>query len=142
GPVYQAGTLSGNPLAVAAGIKTLEIIRRPGFYDRLESLSAQLATGFAREASRTGVPLTINRVGSMLTAFFAVGPVTDYQSAKQSDTKRFGAFFRGLLDRGVYWPPSQFEAAFVSAAHTPEDVARTLEAVGEALGGVAAEAAV
>ena len=133
GPVYQAGTLSGNPLAVAAGIKTLEVIRRPGFYERLESLTATLVAGLAHEAAEAGVPLTINRVGSMFTAFFTSTPVIDYASARRSDTKAFGCFFRALLDRGVYFPPSQFEAAFVSGAHSTEDVARTVEVAREAL---------
>jgi len=128
GPVYQAGTLSGNPLAVAAGIKTLELLRRPGFYERLSAVSEELTAGLASEAARAGVVLTLNRVGSMFTAFFSPEPVTDYASARKSDTAAFGRFFRTLLDRGVYFPPSQFEAAFVSAAHTAEDVALTLAA--------------
>jgi glutamate-1-semialdehyde 2,1-aminomutase len=133
GPVYQAGTLSGNPLAVAAGSKTLEIIGRPGFYERLEALSAKLERGLVSEARRAGVPLTVNRVGSMLTAFFTARPVTDYASAKESDTKAFGRFFGSLLEQGVYFPPSQFEAAFVSAAHTEQDIAETVEVAGRAL---------
>jgi glutamate-1-semialdehyde 2,1-aminomutase len=132
GPVYQAGTLSGNPLAVAAGSKTLEIIARPGFYEQLELRSARLAAGFEREALAAGIPLTLNRVGSMLTPFFAPGPVTDYASALRSDTARFGQFFRVLLERGIYWPPSQFESALVSAAHSDADVDCTLAAVSEA----------
>ena len=128
GPVYQAGTLSGNPLAVAAGLKTLEILRRPGFYEQLEQMSARLASGLAAEAHRAQVPLTLNRVGSMLTAFFTPGPVTDYSSAKRSDTAAFGRFFRGLLENGVYLPPAQFEAAFVSVAHTEADIQETVEA--------------
>ncbi len=133
GPVYQAGTLSGNPLAVAAGLKTLEVIRRPGFYERLEGLSARLASGLADAASKAGVPLTVNRVGSMFTAFFTSEAVTDYASAKKSDTVRFARFFRALLDRGVYFPPSQFEAGFVSAAHSDSDVDHTLWATSAAL---------
>lgn len=128
GPVYQAGTLSGNPLAVGAGLKTLEIIRRPGFYKKLETVSAQLAQGLSAKAQEANVPLTINRVGSMFTAFFTSSPVTDYSSARQSNTEAFGRFFRAMLERGVYLPPSQFEAAFVSAAHSEGDVAETLEA--------------
>src|SRR5205085_832040 len=111
GPVYQAGTLSGNPLAVAAGLKTLEILRRPDVYARLERLSAQLAAGLIAEARRPGVTVTVNRVGSMLTAFFAPGPITDYRSAKTSNTSSFGRFFHSLLESGVYLPPAQFEAA-------------------------------
>jgi glutamate-1-semialdehyde 2,1-aminomutase len=133
GPVYQAGTLSGNPLAVAAGAKTLEILERPGFYERLEAISAQLERGLIGEAQRAGVPLTVNRVGSMLTVFLNAGPVTDYASAKKSDTAAFGRFFGSLLEQGVYFPPSQFEAAFVSAAHTEQDIAETVEAAGRAL---------
>ncbi len=135
GPVYQAGTLSGNPLAVAAGIKTLELLRRPGFYERLNAVSEELIAGLAAEAARARVALTINRAGSMFTAFFSPEPVTDYASARKSDTAAFARFFRTLLDRGVYFPPSQFEAAFVSAAHTAEDVALTLDAARRAFAG-------
>jgi len=133
GPVYQAGTLSGNPLAVAAGSKTLEIIARPGFYARLERLSARLAAGLERAAQSAGIELTVNRVGSMLTPFFAPGPVKDYASARRADTARFGRFFRALLEGGVYWPPSQFECAMVSAAHTESDIDHTVSVAREAL---------
>ncbi|HEY6291690.1 MAG TPA: glutamate-1-semialdehyde 2,1-aminomutase [Terriglobia bacterium] len=133
GPVYQAGTLSGNPLAVAAGSKTLEIIARPGFYERLEILGQRLEAGLANGARAGGVPLTVNRVGSMLTAFFTRAPVEDYGSALCADTARFGRFFRALLERGVYWPPSQFESTLFSAAHTEADVDRTVAAVAAAL---------
>jgi glutamate-1-semialdehyde 2,1-aminomutase len=129
GPVYQAGTLSGNPLAVAAGSKTLGIIARPAFYERLESLSSRLAAGLERAAQIAGIDLTVNRVGSMLTPFFAPGPITDYASARGADTARFGRFFRAMLERGVYWPPSQFECALVSAAHTESDIDCTTAAV-------------
>ena len=132
GPVYQAGTLSGNPLAVAAGLKALEILRRPGVYERLEKLSEKLSSGLKSEAARAGVPLTVNRMGSMFTAFFTAQPVVDYASAKKCDTVAFGRFFRSLLDHGVYFPPSQFEAAFVSAAHTEDDIAQTIRAAAEA----------
>ena len=128
GPVYQAGTLSGNPLAVAAGLKTLEILRRPGTYPRLEMISSQLASGLAAAAAKAGVSLTANRAGSMFTCFFTRDTVTDYASAKKSDTSKFARFFRTLLERGVYFPPSQFEAAFVSTAHSEGDVTMTLEA--------------
>lgn len=134
GPVYQAGTLSGNPLAVAAGLKTLEILRRPGTYDRLEVISRKLAEGLASAAAKAGVPLTVNRVGSMFTCFFTSDPVTDYASAKRSDTTRFGRFFRSLLERGVYFPPSQFEAAFVSTVHSEADVSATVAAAAESFG--------
>ena len=133
GPVYQAGTLSGNPLAVAAGLNTLEIIARPGFYEALEQRAARLACGLERESKTAGTPLTVNRAGSMLTPFFTPGPVVDYASALQADTARFGRFFRALLERGVYWPPSQFESALVSGAHSDADVNRTIAAAAEAL---------
>ncbi len=132
GPVYQAGTLSGNPLAVTAGLKTLEILRRPGAYERLEGVSSHLAGGLATAAAKAGVPLTVNRVGSMFTCFFTNDSVADYASAKKADTARFARFFRSLLGRGVYFPPSQFEAAFVSTAHHESDVARTVEAATKA----------
>jgi len=132
GPVYQAGTLSGNPLAVTAGLKTLEILRRPGTYERLEGVSNQLAGGLATAAAKAGVPLTVNRVGSMFTCFFTNESVADYASAKKADTSRFARFFRSLLGRGVYFTPSQFEAAFVSTAHHESDVATTVEAAAKA----------
>jgi glutamate-1-semialdehyde 2,1-aminomutase len=132
GRVYQAGTLSGNPLAVVAGLKTLEVIRRPKFYDGLEAISAKLAFGLLDAAKRVGVPLVVNRVGSMFTAFFTSQDVTDYASAKKSDTACYAHFFRALLARGVYFPPSQFEAAFVSAAHSDADIEQTLETAGAA----------
>ncbi len=133
GPVYQAGTLSGNPLAVTAGLKTLEVLRRPGAYERLEAVSRTLTGGLEQQATRAGVPIRIQRVGSMFTVFFTAAAVTDYASAKASDTARFARFFRALLDRGIYFPPSQFEAAFVSLAHSDADVARTVEAASGAL---------
>jgi glutamate-1-semialdehyde 2,1-aminomutase len=126
GPIYQAGTLSGNPLAVAAGLAMLRHLKaNPQVYTRLEACGAKLAA-----AAPPGV--TVNRVGSMFTFFFAPQPVTDWESAKQSDTDRFARFFRAMLDRGVYLAPSQFEAAFVSAAHTDEDIDRTIHAAREA----------
>jgi glutamate-1-semialdehyde 2,1-aminomutase len=119
GPVYQAGTLSGNPIAVSAGLAMLRHIRsNPGIYAQLESRAGRLA-------SSVPVGLTVNRVGSMFTVFFTDQPVTDYESAKRSDTARFGRYFRLMLERGVYLAPSQFEAAFVSASHTEEDISRT-----------------
>jgi glutamate-1-semialdehyde 2,1-aminomutase len=123
GPVYQAGTLSGNPLAVAAGLAMLRHLKaHPEIYASLEIKGAQLAA-----AAPKGV--TVNRAGSMFTFFFNAGRVTDYESARRSDTARFAGFFRHMLERGVYLPPSQFEAAFISAAHTPEDIARTADAL-------------
>ncbi len=127
GAVYQAGTLSGNPLAVAAGVKTLELLRRPGAYERLETLGAKLADGLAREAARAGVPWSVNRVGSMLTGFFTEGPVRDYVSAKRSDTEAFARFFRAMLSGGVYLAPSQFELTFVSLAHGEEEIDEALQ---------------
>lgn len=122
GPVYQAGTLSGNPVAMAAGLKCLEILARPGTYERLAHLGTRLANGLAEAAAASRVPATVNRIGSMVTLFFTKGPVTDYASAKTSDTSRFGTFFRKMRERGVFLPPAQFEAMFVSLAHTDEDV--------------------
>jgi glutamate-1-semialdehyde 2,1-aminomutase len=133
GPVYQAGTLSGNPLAMTAGIETLKVLRQGDVYAEIERKSARLEEGIAAAVSRAGVPVYISRVGSLLTAFFTAGPVTEYESARSADTKRFGQFFRGLLERGVYWPPSQFEAAFVSLAHSDDDIEATIEALGQAL---------
>jgi glutamate-1-semialdehyde 2,1-aminomutase len=125
GPVYQAGTLSGNPLAVAAGLAMLRHLKaHPEIYDQLEASAAELCAD-----PPPGV--TVNRVGSMFTFFFAEGPITDYESAKRSDTMRFGRFFRAMLERGVYLAPSQFEAAFVSAAHSKEDIRRTAAAARE-----------
>jgi glutamate-1-semialdehyde 2,1-aminomutase len=141
GPVYQAGTLSGNPLAVAAGLKTLEVLRRPGTYARLEATSGTLASGLAAAAAKAGVPLTVQRVGSMFTCFFTNQPVTDYASAKTSDAGKFARFFRSLLECGVYFPPSQFEAAFVSTAHTEADVVSTVEAAAKAFAAIQANEA-
>ena len=127
GAIYQAGTLSGNPMAMAAGFATLELMT-PAAYEKLESSSARLADGLVREAAAAKVPVQVNRVGSMLTVFFSKSPVFDAASARGSDTKRFGAFFHALLENGVYFPPSQFEAAFLSTAHTDDDIERTLGA--------------
>ncbi len=128
GPVYQAGTLSGNPLAVTAGIATLRLLRQAGTYAKLEERSTKLAEGLRQAAQKAGVAATVNQVGSMFTLFFTPQRVTNWDTAKAADTPRFGRFFRAMLERGVYWPPSQFEAAFVSLAHTDEDFARTIAA--------------
>ena len=128
GPVYQAGTLSGNPLAVTAGIETLKRLKKPGVYEQLEERSAMLAEGLGQAAKKAGVPLTQTRVGSMMGAFFAPGPVVDWGSAKKSDTKVYAKFFHQMLDAGFYFAPSQFEAAFMSLAHTPRDIERTIKA--------------
>jgi glutamate-1-semialdehyde 2,1-aminomutase len=122
GPVYQAGTLSGNPLAMAAGLKVIEILGRPGTYQHLDMLGKRLGDGLAAAAAAAGVPACVNRVGSMLTLFFTAGPVTDYASAKTSDTAKFGSFFRKMRERGVFLPPAQYEAMFVSLAHSVEDI--------------------
>ena len=133
GPIFQAGTLSGNPLATAAGLETLTILRDESPYDHLETLSARLAEGLDRAATDAGIPHVVQRVGSMLTLFFHDGPVRDYDDARRSDTRLFGRFFWEMLARGVYLPCSQFEAAFVSSAHTKDDIDRTIEAAREAL---------
>ena len=136
GPMYQAGTLSGNPLAMAAGIAQLKHLRekKSEIYPRLEALSAKLVEGVAAAAKDAGVALTHNRVGSMFTWFFNPDPVTDWDSAAKSDTAAFGRFFRGMLDAGIYLPPSQFEAAFLGATHTEEDVEKTVAAAKGSLG--------
>jgi glutamate-1-semialdehyde 2,1-aminomutase len=136
GGVYQAGTLSGNPLAVAAGRKMLELLSRQGVYESLEQSSAKLVDGIGAIARERGVPLAANRVGSMFTGFFSDAPVTDYATAKKSDAARFGRFFHALLDAGVYLAPSQFEAAFVSTAHDGRAIERTLEAARRAFAGI------
>jgi len=133
GPVYQAGTLSGNPLAVTAGLAILKLLKVSNPYKELERLGARLEQGLRDAAAAAGLVSTVNRVGSMMTAFFAEGPVTDWPTAKQSDTDRYGRFFRAMLDEGVYLAPSQFECAFVSAAHTDELVDRTIEAARSAM---------
>jgi glutamate-1-semialdehyde 2,1-aminomutase len=136
GPVYQAGTLSGNPLAMAAGVATLRQMG-PAQYEQLEERSARLAQGLADAARAAGVAVQVNRVGSMLTVFFTAEPVFDAQSARKADTRRFARFFHEMLANGVYLPPSQFEAAFVSLAHGEEEIALTLEAARKAFAAVA-----
>jgi len=134
GPMYQAGTLSGNPLAMAAGLATLRYLRehRKQIYPQLDKLTDELVSGVAAAAKESGVPICYNRVGSMFTWFFTPGPVTDWTSASKSDTEAFGRFFRSMLDSGVYLPPSQFEAAFLSAAHTEKDIQETIAAAKQA----------
>jgi glutamate-1-semialdehyde 2,1-aminomutase len=131
GPVYQAGTLSGNPLAMRAGLVTLAQLRRPGLYEELAGRMARLAEGLDAAARATGVTARVNTAGSLMTMFFTNEPVRDYASAKRSDTKRFARFFRQMLDRGILLPPSQFEALFLSAAHTDADIDRTVAAAKE-----------
>ncbi len=134
GPMYQAGTLSGNPLAMAAGLATLRLILEEGAWERLEAATARLARGFLAAAERAGIPLQGAHIGSMMGFFFAEQSVTDYESARRSDTARFTRFFNAMLERGVYLAPSQFEAAFVSLVHDEEAVQQTLDAVEEAMG--------
>jgi glutamate-1-semialdehyde 2,1-aminomutase len=133
GPVYQAGTLSGNPLAMTAGIETLKLLRRPGTYKQLEAKSARLEEAVSRAAARAGIALYISRIASLLTLFFSSAVVSDYESASQADTAFFAGFFQRLLTEGVYWPPSPFEAAFVSLAHSDEDIRQTGEVIARAL---------
>ena len=134
GPVYQAGTLSGNPLAMAAGIATVSYLQEHAceIYPRLEATAKAVAEGVAAEAARAGVPLTLNRVGSMWTWFFTANEVTNYEQASRSDTAAFGRFHNAMLDRGVWLPPSQFEAAFLSTAHGSAEIAATIDAAREA----------
>ncbi len=136
GPVYQAGTLSGNPLAVAAGMSLLELLDAPGLYERLEEQTAYLSRELLSICQRANIPAVVNQVGSMFTLFFTGQPVRNYADAKRSDTARFARFFHGMLDRGIYLPPSQFEAAFVSAAHTLADVEKTLGAAREVIASI------
>jgi glutamate-1-semialdehyde 2,1-aminomutase len=139
GPVYQAGTLSGNPLAMAAGFATLSYLREhKDIYKKLDKLAGEVVAGVAAAAKDAGVTLCHNRVGSMFTWFFAPGPVTDWTSAAKCDTEAFGRFFRAMLENGIYLPPSQFEAAFLSAAHTAQDVHQTIAAAKQAFAAVRA----
>ncbi|MBI5118184.1 glutamate-1-semialdehyde 2,1-aminomutase [Candidatus Poribacteria bacterium] len=128
GPVYQAGTLAGNPLAVEAGLATLDVLSRPGTYKTLEKLASRLGDGLVDAARAAGIPTYHTRVGSMLCMFFAENPVNDYEDALRSDTQRYAKYFHEMLGRGVYLAPSQFEAAFVSLAHTERDIDKTIEA--------------
>jgi glutamate-1-semialdehyde 2,1-aminomutase len=133
GPVYQAGTLSGNPLAMSAGIASLDLLSAPGFYELLEARAKRLGDGIIAALRETGAPATSVRAGSLLTLFFSPEPVTDYLAAKKCETQRFAGFFREMLNRGIFLAPSQFEAMFVSAAHTDADIDRTLAAVRDGL---------
>ncbi len=133
GPVYQAGTLSGNPLAMAAGVATLEtIFSKPEFYKALNQLTTELCEGMASVAEAAGIEISQSQIGSVFCNFFFDGPVTDYASAKRSDTARYGRFFHAMMERGVYLAPSQFEVGFVSAAHTPGDIGETIRAAEQA----------
>lgn len=132
GPMYQAGTLSGNPLAMTAGIETLKVLREPGVFKEIEQKAAKLVSGVGQAAEEIGVPIYQTRVGTMFSNFFTMEPVTDYESAKTSDTERFGRYFHAMLEHRVYIAPSQFEAGFISLVHSDEDIARTVEAAREA----------
>jgi glutamate-1-semialdehyde 2,1-aminomutase len=128
GPVYQAGTLSGNPLAVAAGLTTIDYLLRPGVYEDLEEKGAQVQDMLLQHAGKAGVPITVQRVGSMLTAFFRDKPVRNWDEAADTDRDAFGKWHAALLENGVYWPCSQFEAAFVSLAHDAVSLGKTGQA--------------
>ena len=134
GPVYQAGTLSGNPLAMSAGIATLRCLQAPGAYDHLERLAARLTDGLLDAAASAGIPAVSNRVGSAMTLFFTNSAVSDYRSAKTADTAHYAGYFRGMLQHGIYLAPSQFEAGFVSLAHTDDDIDLTIAAAQRVLG--------
>jgi glutamate-1-semialdehyde 2,1-aminomutase len=139
GPVYQAGTLSGNPLAMAAGYATLSYLRdHKDVYAKLDKLAGEVVAGVAAAAKDAGVTMCHNRVGSMFTWFFTKGPVTDWTSAEKCDTKAFGNFFRAMLENGIYLPPSQFEAAFLGAGHTEQDIQQTIAAAKQAFAMAAA----
>ena len=133
GPVYQAGTLSGNPLAMAAGLAMLKTVRKPGFYQELEEKSDRFAERLAEIGANAPVPTVLNRIGSMMTCFFTNTPVTDFDSAMKSNTEYYGQHFRQMLANGVWLAPSQFEALFISVAHTPEQLDTALTAIKESL---------
>ena len=128
GPVYQGGTLAGNPLAMRAGLATLKELTASGFYDKLNRNAERLVAGLRSAVTESGVPAVVNSMGSLATVFFTPEPVTDYAAAKRSDKARFARYFREMLDRDIFLAPSQFEAAFVSAVHTNEDIDRTVAA--------------
>ncbi|MEW5856895.1 MAG: glutamate-1-semialdehyde 2,1-aminomutase [Cyanobacteriota bacterium] len=136
GPVYQAGTLSGNPLAMTAGIKTLELLRKPGSYEQLDKMTKKLSDGLLQIAKETGHAACGGSISAMFGLFFTQGPVHNYEDAKKSDSNKFSRFHRGMLERGVYLAPSQFEAGFTSLAHTDEDIDRTLAAAREVMSGL------
>src|SRR5271163_2293322 len=142
GPVYQAGTLAGNPLAMRAGIATLKQLTRHGLYDEIHEKARGLVEGLREALAEAGIAGQVNATGSLATVFFAASPVRNYGDAKRSDTKRYARFFQEMLDRGIFIAPSQYEAAFVSVAHTSEDIARTIAAARDSLKAIAAEPAV
>jgi len=127
GPVYQAGTLSGNPLAMAAGVATLKVLKEPGFYEKLNGKAAAFASELAALAKKYSQDITLNRIGSIMTGFFTPGPVTDFDSAMKANTEQYGRYYREMLQQGIYLAPSQFEAAFVSAAHSQADLELALK---------------
>jgi glutamate-1-semialdehyde 2,1-aminomutase len=133
GAVYQAGTLSGNPLAMTAGITTLELLKAKKNYQDLDRKTFYLTEKISECAEERGIPFSINRATGMFTLFFTEGPVTDYRTAKMSDTKRFAQFFIEMMNQGIYLPPSQYEAWFISLAHTQKDLDKTIEACDAAL---------
>ncbi|NEP08624.1 MAG: aminotransferase class III-fold pyridoxal phosphate-dependent enzyme, partial [Okeania sp. SIO4D6] len=133
GPMYQAGTLSGNPLAMTAGIKTLELLKEPGTYEQLDKITKRLADGLLAVGKETGNPICGGYISAMFGIFFNKGPVHDYDDAKKSDLSKFSKFHRGMLERGIYLAPSQFEAGFTSLAHTEEDIDKTLAAAKEVM---------
>jgi len=136
GAVYQAGTLSGNPLAMAAGIATLKQLKAPGFYDKLNKKADQLADGLRKAAEKAGIRARVDHVGSMLGFFFADRDVVNFEDAKTSDLELFAAYYKGMLNKGIYLAPSQFESLFVSATHGGEQIDATIKAAGEVLGGL------
>ena len=139
GPIYQAGTLAGNPLAMSAGIATLKELRRPGLYEGLQGLAEKLVAGLRNAIRDAGLKAQINNIGSLSTIFFAPQLVANYEDAKTSDTKMYARYFREMLDRGIFLAPSQFEAAFISAAHTPDDIDRTIRAAAEVMNAISAQ---
>src|SRR5258705_432235 len=139
GPVYQAGTLAGNPLAMRAGIAALNQLTKPGLYEGMTELAQRLVSGLCAQVAEAGIPAQINAIGPLATIFFTSEPVRNYADAKRSDTTRYARFFREMLDRGIFLAPSQFEAAFVSAAHTSQDVDRTLAAAHESLQAISSD---
>ena len=141
GPVYQAGTLAGNPLAMRAGVAALKQLTKPGLYDEMTQVAQRLAVGLRTELKDAGISAQVNAIGSLATVFFTPEPVRNYVDAKHSNTKRYARFFREMLDRGIMLAPSQFEAAFVSAAHSSQDIDRTLAAAREALQAISSESA-
>ena len=134
GEVYQAGTLSGNPLAMAAGIATLSQLKKPGFYETLDKKAEHLAIGLEKAAKNAEINVTVKRVGSMTSIFFTDKDVKNFDHAMACDLEMFSAYYNGMLQKGIYLPPSQFETFFVSAAHTPEDIDATIKAAEEVLG--------